>query len=173
MHSHRRAPRPSVRRRTAATGRRTGRGSARSTPTRVAGRLLGVRAEAAPPALQCLGLLLEFLCPFPELLSNLRSNSDPQQLAASLGFRSHIVRAKHGGFRLSPPLGNEGQGSPTPANTEGLPAMCRRYPQVAATPRSGLVAPGRPAELERLYARLSEVLRDKRCGEAIFGKNDF
>ena len=152
MHSHGRAPRPSVRRRTAATGRRTGRGSARSTPARVAGRLLGVHADAAPPALQCLGLFLEFLCPFPELLSNLRSNSDPQQVAAPLGFRSHIVRAKHGGFCLSPPLGNKSHRIATPANTERLPAMYRRYPQVAATPGSGLVAPGRPTSSKALCA---------------------
>ena len=140
MHSHGRAPRPSVRRRTAAIGRRTGRGSARSTPARVAGRLLGVRADAAPPALQSLGLLLEFLCPLPELLSDLRSDGDPQQIAASLGFRSHIVRAKHGGFRLSPPLGNKARGIAAPTNIERLPAGQRRYPRVAARPRSGLAA---------------------------------
>src|SRR5204863_7916808 len=81
------------------------------------------------PALQSLGLLLEFLCPLPELLLDLRSDGDPQQLAASLGFRPHIVRAKHGGFRLSPPCENKARGIATPINIEQLPAAQRRYSQ--------------------------------------------
>jgi hypothetical protein len=58
-------------------------------------RLFGICADAVPAALQCRGLFLEVLRPFAELLFNLWSDRDPQQLAASPGSRPHIVRAKH------------------------------------------------------------------------------
>src|SRR5207247_1742274 len=83
------------------------------------------RADAAPPALQCLGLLLELLCPLPELLFNLWSDSDPQQVPAALGFRPHIVSVKHGGSRLSPPMREQSSGDFTPRHIEGVPPAAR------------------------------------------------